>query len=328
MYRPEQRPLIVRPEYVRMLGDIYEAIILQQAVYWTSDKRGHLKNDGCYWFYKKLDDWHAEIGEILSPERISRKLKHLEKLGLLKTTTQFNKLRFDRTKWYTVDYQKLVVMVEKSRERQTRSGRNVKNDIDGASKCTTAGNSAGRQATKPETTHFDGASNSELDGASNSKLDGASNTITRDYSETTTKITNKVEQARHDTPKQKESPSQETATVIEYLNEKTGKHYRATTAKTKRLVAARLNEGFAVDDFKTVIDNKVADWTGTKWAEYLRPETLFGTKFEGYLNSTPRNCQPQNNTSWDATMTADGDFISSQPKGDEMIADEDLPFAT
>ena len=73
--------------------------------------------------------------------------------------------------------------------------------------------------------------------------------------------------------------------IVEYLNEKTGANYRVSTKKTKSLIHARLTEGFTEEDFKTVIDKKSADWMGdSKMERYLRPETLFGTKFEGYLN--------------------------------------------
>lgn len=73
--------------------------------------------------------------------------------------------------------------------------------------------------------------------------------------------------------------------VIQYLNEKTGKHYKHTIEKTKKLIRARMNEGFQFDDFKKVIDNKVKDWSNDPVMEkFLRPETLFSNKFEGYLN--------------------------------------------
>ena len=74
--------------------------------------------------------------------------------------------------------------------------------------------------------------------------------------------------------------------IVSYLNEKAGTAYKSTTAKTKTAIKARLAEGFSVDDFKTVIDKKCAEWLGDpKMERYLRPETLFGTKFEGYLNA-------------------------------------------
>ena len=73
--------------------------------------------------------------------------------------------------------------------------------------------------------------------------------------------------------------------IIDYLNLKTSKSYKHSTSKTKSLIKARWNEGFRVDDFKKVIDNKCFEWIGNQdMAKYLRPETLFGNKFEGYLN--------------------------------------------
>ena len=72
--------------------------------------------------------------------------------------------------------------------------------------------------------------------------------------------------------------------IIEYLNQRTGCNYKASTNKTKDCIKARFNEGFNIDDFKEVIDKKVNEWYGTEMQKYLRPETLFGNKFEGYLN--------------------------------------------
>lgn len=74
--------------------------------------------------------------------------------------------------------------------------------------------------------------------------------------------------------------------IVEYLNAKTNSSYRYSSDKTKRVITARLNEGFNLDDFKKVIDIKCTQWLGDeKMEQYLRPETLFGTKFESYLNT-------------------------------------------
>lgn len=72
--------------------------------------------------------------------------------------------------------------------------------------------------------------------------------------------------------------------IIDYLNSKTGKNYRDNVQKNRSLIKARWSEGYRLDDFKQVIDNMVKDWSGTKYAKYLRPETLIGTKFDSYLN--------------------------------------------
>ena len=73
--------------------------------------------------------------------------------------------------------------------------------------------------------------------------------------------------------------------IIDYLNTVCGTSYRATSKATQRLISARLHEGFTVEDFKAVIRTKHAEWANdAKMSKFLRPETLFGTKFESYLN--------------------------------------------
>ena len=73
--------------------------------------------------------------------------------------------------------------------------------------------------------------------------------------------------------------------VCDCLNKNAGTNYRASSAATQRLINARLAEGFSVTDFVTVIEKKCTEWRGTDMEKYLRPETLFGTKFENYLNA-------------------------------------------
>jgi uncharacterized phage protein (TIGR02220 family) len=75
------------------------------------------------------------------------------------------------------------------------------------------------------------------------------------------------------------------AEIIGYLNEKTGKNFKLSSIKTRELISARYGEGFTLKDFNRVIDLKSADWQlDPTWNKFLRPETLFGTKFESYLN--------------------------------------------
>lgn len=88
-------------------------------------------------------------------------------------------------------------------------------------------------------------------------------------------------------------PSSPYKEIIDYLNIKAKTNYKSTTKKTQTLIKARINEGFTINDFKTVIDHKVDDWLNDRnMREYLRPETLFGTKFEGYLNQRPKKTKP------------------------------------
>jgi uncharacterized phage protein (TIGR02220 family) len=72
--------------------------------------------------------------------------------------------------------------------------------------------------------------------------------------------------------------------IIDYLNEKAETTFKPTGKTTREHIQARWNEKFTLQDFFTVIDKKTAEWKGTDMALYLRPITLFGTKFESYLN--------------------------------------------
>lgn len=97
-----------------------------------------------------------------------------------------------------------------------------------------------------------------------------------------------------DIDKEKERDKEIYINIVSYLNQKIGSKYKPTTGKTQTLIKARLNEGFTVDDFKAVIDNMFTEWSRDEkmWA-YLRPETLFGTKFESYLNRKTRRSNQQ-----------------------------------
>lgn len=82
--------------------------------------------------------------------------------------------------------------------------------------------------------------------------------------------------------------------IIDYLNECTGKLYKPNSKIAISNINARLKEGYTLDDFKKVIQVKSTKWIGTKWEDYLTPNTLFGNKFESYLNeniNTPKTKQ-------------------------------------
>lgn len=96
------------------------------------------------------------------------------------------------------------------------------------------------------------------------------------------------------------------ADIISYLNAKAGTSFKDKSKDTRSHIKARFDEGFSLDDFRTVIDKKVSEWRGTKMEGFLRPATLFGTKFESYLNQrlsgdskSFANFQ-QSSTDWDA----------------------------
>lgn len=100
---------------------------------------------------------------------------------------------------------------------------------------------------------------------------------------------------------QNDSGSGSIAAIIDYLNERVGTHYTYRNKSINGLINARLSEGFTIDDFKTVVDNKVAEWTGTEWAKFLRPKTLFApSHFEEYLNQSPQPTSYLDSVDWSA----------------------------
>lgn len=83
--------------------------------------------------------------------------------------------------------------------------------------------------------------------------------------------------------------------ILTHLNAVCLSSYRPGK-KTIGLIKARLADGFTYEDFKTVIESKHSEWIGTDWAKFLRPETLFGNKFEGYLQSVKLGSQEKSQT--------------------------------
>lgn len=74
------------------------------------------------------------------------------------------------------------------------------------------------------------------------------------------------------------------SSIIDYLNLKANTGYQSKTNSYRKFIDARLNDGYKLDDFYKVIDNKCSEWINTDFQKFLRPETLFGNKFDSYLN--------------------------------------------
>lgn len=97
-------------------------------------------------------------------------------------------------------------------------------------------------------------------------------------------LTTNQQQSNNTTKKKEKDNNNIYSLVIDYLNRKASTNYRSTTKNTQSFINARVKEGYTVEDFKKVIDNKSKDWLNTDFEKYLRPATLFGAKFESYLN--------------------------------------------
>lgn len=94
------------------------------------------------------------------------------------------------------------------------------------------------------------------------------------------------------TPSNTKKPKIPYAEIIKFLNEEANVDFKAKTASTRKFIKARFNEEFSLEDFKLVISAKAGEWmTDPAMVSYLRPSTLFGTKFEGYLQHAKNQSQ-------------------------------------
>lgn len=253
----EEPPLQVLPTLACQVG-LNEAIVLQQFKYWL-DRSNNIE-DGHKWIYNSYQEWNKQF-PFWGKNTLVRAINNLEKEGLL-VSGNFNKAKFDKTKWYRINYDRLDEL-EGLGKRSTQNGltRNPK----------------------------------WVNGETQNGL-----TNTNRLPETTTEITKrKIKESSGDLSDGTSSAPVPYSEIIDYLNEKTGKNYKSKSRNNQKLIKARWNEGYTVDDFKKVIDNKVADWKDdSKMNKYLQPSTLFrASKFEGYLNEKPK--QKASQGSWD-----------------------------
>lgn len=280
-----ERPLVVLPSLAEALGSVDEAIILQQLNYWL--QKSTKVHDGKRWVYNTLDAWMTQFPWIKSKTTLKKHLNRLAKLGLV-LKGNYNKAGFDRTAWYSIDYQQLELFTAEFE----------------AKKAGDAGSSMGQKMAHAEP---------ENDSCKGQKMAHAearncpTNTI--DYTETTPETTTENNMSA----KSDESiPFKE---IIEYLNEKTDNSYKPSAEGHKKFIRARWHEGNTLDDFKTVIDYKANEWMGTKWEIYLRPKTLFATgNFDNYLAAAKKDLKRNGE---------ENSLFANQwhPKGDD-----DLPF--
>lgn len=248
----KENPLVILPSLAMKIG-LREAIILQQIHYWLTRKGAHVI-EGRRWTYDTYKEWQKQF-PFWSETTIKRSFLNLEKQGLL-ISGNWNALKMDKTKWYTINYEKLELLElslfdpSKVPTKQSLSG------------------------TNPETVH------SSSNTMSSTGPNEPSN-VTEGIIEGTV-LTQAIPETSSKTSSKKEIPIVE---ILDYLNHKSHSHYKPTTKKTKSVIKARMIEGFTLDDFKKVIDLKTAEWLNDPhWSRFLRPETLFGPKFESYLN--------------------------------------------
>lgn len=175
-------------------------------------------------------------------------------------TGNYNKAAFDKTKWYRIDYDAFSHL-------EQRLGKNYPTN-------------------EQDLPNGDGKNYSMEEEKSTQP-------IPLDYTETTTRDKGQAQPAQSPIAAQRRE-------VIQYLNQKTGKHFKPDADGNKRIIEPRLKEGYTVDEMKKVIDNMYSLWHGVTFRNgelgdnYLKPETLFrSSKIDGYLNANPSTANNQ-----------------------------------
>lgn len=214
-----ESPVMIIPSLAANIG-VNEAVVLQQIHYWLGISK-HVIEERT-WVYNTYEEWQKQF-PFWSVSTIKRTIRSLEMMGLL-LSNNWNQMKMDKTKWYSIDYEKVKELEESILERPNKP----------------------IEENAPE------------EEVKNTKVTTVSSSV------------------------KEEIPYAE---IINYLNERTGKNFKPGSTKTREMIHARYREGFILEEFKRVIDLKTAEWkSDSAWNKFLRPETLFGTKFESYLN--------------------------------------------
>ena len=239
-YLINEPPLVLLPSLATAIG-LNEALMLQQIQYWLS--RSDKEIDGRYWIYNTYEAWIEQF-PFWSKPTIVRTIMNLEKTGVV-LTANYNKAKFDKTKWYTIDYDRLREIIETT-DVINMSKRCYQNDKTMLSNC--------------------------IDGTNQND-----NTYTRYYTDTTTdttQIDNVVfENDQHSKSKKNEEKhfvEQGSTTsipydeIVAYLNQVRGTNLRQMSSETAHFIKSKIEQGYTLDDFKKVIEIKNSSWSNAQ----------------------------------------------------------------
>lgn len=240
--------------FIDISGSYQTASVLNQIIYWSDRTK---RKDG---FFYKTDKEFAEETK-LSVYQVRNSVEKLIGKGFVKSVLK--KANGAPTNHYFVDMEAVTLAMH-------GFIRNCKMDLEETDKSNYKklqnGNSRNSQ--------------NDLEETNKSLTDNYTDNYTDDYN---------IGRVDETEPKE-QIPYKE---IINYLNEKTGKAFQSRAASNQKLIKARWNEGYRVDDFKKVVDNMTTNWKGQTFSNgvpaenFLQPSTLFGNKFDKYLNQVP-----------------------------------------
>ncbi len=130
----DEYPILVDRKLARILG-VNEAMVMQHIHYWLIKNEGKNINykEGRYWTYKSIKQWHDDEFDFWSESTLRRIFISLEEKGLL-LVNNFNKKAFDKTKWYSIDYEKLYSLNEEQNDDHKEKNILINYEIDNSNK--------------------------------------------------------------------------------------------------------------------------------------------------------------------------------------------------
>lgn len=131
----DEQPLVVNRVLAKLIG-LNEAIVLQQIHYWLQNNKSKKSNfiDGRFWTYNSIQKWHEDEFNFWSYDTVKRAFAKLEDKKIL-ISGNYNTEKRDKTKWYSIDYDLLELLVsgeeEKSDNTENNNSENDSNENDG-----------------------------------------------------------------------------------------------------------------------------------------------------------------------------------------------------
>ena len=165
LFVDKSKTLIINTDLALVLGDLNEAIVLNQLNYWLGINRKAGKNfiDDRYWVYNSYSDWKAKDFPYWSEKTIQRTFTRLENKGVV-VSANYNKLGIDKTKWYTIDTEKLQELVDEFNSNEDKMTNRQDNMTDRQDKMTCREGQCDRPLPEITTENINRDYNSEITG--------------------------------------------------------------------------------------------------------------------------------------------------------------------
>lgn len=165
LFVDKSKTLIINTDLALVLGDLNEAIVLNQLNYWLGINKKAGKNfiDDRYWVYNSYSDWKAKDFPYWSEKTIQRTFTRLENKGVV-LSANYNKLAIDKTKWYTIDTEKLQELVDEFNSDENKMTNRQDNMTDRQDKMTCREGQCDRPLPEITTENLNRDYNSEITG--------------------------------------------------------------------------------------------------------------------------------------------------------------------